>query len=207
MAMTYCFYLAPQVPTEAQRLFAAAAASAGISETAITNIGSHRINAIAWFLSREWGMDALEARLSEALETHYEPTWDRKSGEFSWGLGLGEAHPRGQYNAFLAAAEAVSPGAWTALSEAPLAEQPGLVEGVDFPTLALAQARWDGGVLRLRLNPRNPAAEGSPTAFKICGLQDPNRWRIEGDARVAVSGPDIVIETTVRDHRLEVLPA
>ncbi len=30
-AMTYCFYLAPQVPEEARRLFDAAAASAGIS--------------------------------------------------------------------------------------------------------------------------------------------------------------------------------
>lgn len=206
MAMTYCFYLAPQVPTEARRLFAAAAASAGISETAITNIGSPRINAIAWFLSREWGMDALEARLSEALETHYEPTWDRKSGEFSWGLGLGEAHPRGQYNAFLAAAEAVSPGAWTALSAAPMAEQPGLVEGVDFPTLALAQASWEGGVLRLRLHPQNAEVEGSPTRFKITGLQDPARWRIEGDATATAGDRDVVIETTIREHGIALIP-
>ncbi|MGE4608380.1 MAG: hypothetical protein AAEJ52_16695, partial [Myxococcota bacterium] len=144
-AMTYCFYLAPQVPEEARRLFDAAAASSGISSNGIGHVESHRINAIAWFLSREWGMEALEATLRESLETHYQPTWDRARGEFSWELGLGEEHPRGQYNGFLAAGEAVSPGAWSAISAAPLSAQPGLVDGVDFPMVALAEARWEKG--------------------------------------------------------------
>ncbi len=69
--MTYCFYLAPQVPEEARRLFDAAAANAGISSDGITDLAGHRINAIAWFLSREWGLDELEAAIRSALEANY----------------------------------------------------------------------------------------------------------------------------------------
>lgn len=203
--MTYCFYLAPQVPDEARRLFAAAAANAGISSGGVSNIGSHRINAIAWFLAREWGMDALEATLRESLERHYEPTWNSARGEFTWQLGLDEEYPRGQYNAFLAAGEAVSEGAWSDLCAAPLPAQPGLVEGVDFPTVALAEARWQRDVLHLRLQPQNAESAGSPTQFRVVGLPDPARWRVEGDGRARVQAGDVVIETTVGDRRLELV--
>jgi hypothetical protein len=206
-AMTYCFYLAPQVPEEARRLFDAAAASSGITSEEVGRVESHRINAIAWFLAREWGMEALEATLRESLDTHYEPTWDRTRGEFTWKLGLGEEHPRGQYNGFLAAGEAVSPGAWSALSAAPLPAQPGLVEGVDFPTVALAEARWEQGALRLRLHPQSAKAEGTLTKFSIAGLEDPTRWRLEGDGRTSRNGAELVVETTVRDHRLALVPS
>ncbi len=205
--MTYCFYLAPQVPEEARRLFDAAAANAGISSDGIKDLGGHRINAIAWFLSREWGLDELEAPIRSALEANYEPTWDRARGEFTWGLGLAEEYPRGQYNGFLAAAEVVSPGAWASVSEAPLPEQPGLVEGVDFPTLALAEARWEEKALRLRLHPQSEEALGRPTHFRVTGLDDPDRWRVEGDARLASRAGDLVVETSVRDHRLTLRPS
>jgi hypothetical protein len=204
--MTYCFYLAPQVPAEAKRLFAAAAANAGITADGVADVGSHRINAIALFLSREWGLKEFEAPLVDVLETNYEPTWDPERGEFTWGLGLGEEHPRGQYNGFMAAAEAVTPGAWTALSEAPMSPQPGLVEGVDFPTLALAEAHWEAGALRLGLKPQTSRAIGQPTQFKISGLQEPSHWRVEGEARATVRGSDLMIDTTVKDHRIALLP-
>ena len=205
--MTYCFYLAPQVPDEARRLFDAAAANAGISSDGITDLGGHRINAIAWFLAREWGLDELEAAIRSGLDANYEPTWDRASGEFTWGLVLAEEYPRGQWNGFLAAAEVVSPGAWARLSEAPLPKQPGLVEGVDFPRLALAEARWEKDVLRLRLHPQNDEAEGRPTRFRVTGLGDPDRWRVEGDARLASRAGDLIVETSLRDQRLTLLPA
>ena len=66
-AMTYCFYLAPQVPEEARRLFDAAAASGGISSEGIADLAGHRINAIAWFLSREWGLDGTSSSLGYAF--------------------------------------------------------------------------------------------------------------------------------------------
>ena len=206
-AITYCFYLAPQVPEEARRLFDAAAANAGISTQGITDLAGHRINAIAWFLSREWGLDELEAAIRSALEANYEPTWDRARGEFTWGLGLAETYPRGQYNGFLAAAEVVSAGAWARVSEAPLPKQPGLVEGVDFPTVALAEAHWEKDRLRLRLHPQSDEFLGQPTRFRVTGLDDPDRWRVEGDARLASRAGDLVVETSVRDHRLTLRPA
>ncbi len=206
-AITYCFYLAPQVPEEARRLFDAAAASAGISTQGITDLAGHRFNAIAWFLSREWGLDELEAAIRSALEANYEPTWDRARGEFTWGLGLAEAHPRGQYNGFLAAAEVVSPGAWARVTRAPLPKQPGLVEGVDFPTVALAEARWEDDRLHLRLHPQSDEVLGRPTHFRVTGLDDPDRWRVEGDARLVSRAGDLVVETSVRDQRLTLRPA
>jgi hypothetical protein len=206
-AMTYCFYLSPQVPEEARRLFDAAAASAGISSDGISDLSAHRINAIAWFLSREWGLDELETGIRVALEANYEPTWDHARGEFTWGLGLEEEFPRGQYNGFLAAAEAMSPGAWTRLSESPLPKQPGLVEGVDFPRLALAEARWERDELRLRIHPQNDEVQGQTTRFRVTGLDDPNRWRVDGDAQLASSGQDLVVETSIRDQRLTLRPS
>jgi hypothetical protein len=206
-AMTYCFYLAPQVPEEARRLFDAAAANAGISSEGVADLAGHRINAIAWFLSREWGLDAIEAVIRSAIEANYEPTWDRARGEFSWGLGLAEAHPRGQYNGFLAAAEVVSPGAWERMSKAPLPKQRGLVEGVDFPTVALAEARWERDRLRLRLHPQSEEVLGRPTRFRVTGLDDPAQWRVEGDAQLAPRAGDLLVETSVRDHRLTLRPA
>jgi hypothetical protein len=205
-AMTYCFYLAPQVPEEARRLFDAAAASSGISSEGIGSVENRRINAIAWFLSREWGIDTLEATLRESLETHYEPTWDRARGEFTWELGLGEEYPRGQYNGFLAAGEAVSQGAWSSISAAPLPEQPGLVEGVDFPTVALAEARWEQGTLRLRLHPQHDRVDGTPTQFRIVGLADATRWRLEGDGDLNIDLNELIVNTTARDHRLVLAP-
>ena len=200
--MTYCFYLAPQVPEEARRLFDAAAASAGISSDGINESAGPRINAIAWFLSREWGLDEFDGAIRDGLDATYEPTWDHARGEFTWGLGLNEEYPRGQFNSFLAAAEAASSGAWARLTEAPLPNQPGLVEGVDFPKLALAEARWEKGVLRLRLHPQNVEADGRPTRFRVTGLNDPDRWRVEGAAHLTTVATDLVVDTTIRDHRL-----
>ncbi len=220
-AMTYCFYLAPQVPDEARRLFDAAVVGSGISRDGVGDLGAHRINAMAWFLAREWGIRELEDGVRGAIEQGEEPTWDRGRGEFTWGLGLGEEHPRGQYNGFLAAAEALSAGGWERLSAAPLAgltarsgqpQQsgepglPGLVEGVDFPAVALGEARWLEGTLRLGVRPRGADVEGETTEFRITGLADPSRWRVEGEARLEVRGRELIVETAVRNQRLVLLP-
>ena len=100
----------------------------------------------------------------------------------------------------------MSPGAWSAISAAPLPAQPGLVDGVDFPMVALAEARWEKGALRLRLHPQRAEAEGTPTQFRVVGLEDVSRWRLEGDGRCNANGTELIIETTVRDHRLVLVP-
>ena len=128
-------------------------------------------------LAREWRLTELEERLVGAIEASYEPTWDPASGEFTWGLGLGETHPRGQFNAFLAAAEAAGPGRWERLSAAPIERQPQVV-GVDFPNVALRTAEWQNGSLHLELDVHDEDPS-SRTMFRIIGAE-PRIWELTG---------------------------
>ena len=118
-------------------------------------------------------MTELAERLSAAIEASYEPTWDRDRGEFTWGMGLGEPFPRGQFNAFLAAAEASGPGRWSALSAAPLPACPQIV-GVDFPNVALTRAEWIGGSLHIRMEPLRED-RSQRTSFRLVGAE-PRQW-------------------------------
>ena len=58
------------------------------------------------FFAREVGDHALYAKLKAYSEAHHQPTWDESSGEFYWGFGLNEPHPRGQLNGAASMAEA-----------------------------------------------------------------------------------------------------
>ena len=176
-ALTTAFYAAPQVPDDARRLFDAACNSAGLSGEPHIPLRASRAYASSLLLAREWGLAELEARLANAIEASYEPTSDRTTGEFTWGMGLKEPHPRGQFNAFLAAAEACGPGMWTELSARPLPTCPQIVD-VDFPTVALSRAEWINGCLHLRLAPlhENPAAR---TTFRLVGVE-PRVWCCTG---------------------------
>ena len=82
-----------------------------------------RNTGVALLLAREWGLDDVASRLATAADATYEPTWDTDRGEFTWGFGLGEEHPRGQFNAIMAAAEAVTAGAWAALATCMMSAQ------------------------------------------------------------------------------------
>ena len=98
-------------------------------------------------------------------------------------MGLGEPHPRGQFNAFLAAAEAAGPGRWTALSAAPLASCPQVVD-VDFPNVALKRAEWHGETLLLTIDPLAPDPSAW-TEFRIVGVE-PVLWRVNGIEGVTI---------------------
>jgi hypothetical protein len=128
-------------------------------------------------LAKEWGIDDLVDRLERAIDASYEPTRDIERGEFTWGLRLNEPHPRGQFNAFLAAGEAAGPGMWTRLSEAPLEPCPQIVD-VDFPTMAFTRAEWVDGNLRLRLSPLREDSSRR-TSFRIVGAE-PRIWDVHG---------------------------
>ena len=174
-ALTTAFYAAPQAPDDAQRLFRAACAAAGYEGAIRTPLRASRGSASSLLLAREWGLDDLEHRLAEAIEQSYEPTWS--DGEFTWGMGLDEPHPRGQFNAFLAAAEVGGAGRWSALSAAPL-EPCGQVVDVDAPNVVLSRAEWSNGSLLLTIAPRDPDPRAW-TEFRIVGVE-PRLWWLAG---------------------------
>ena len=205
-ALFSCFYSSAQVPSDARRLFDAASESAGLTADPLGRLRDMRGPAIALALAREWRILDLEARLSQAIDAQFEPTWDRDRGEFTWGLGLDEEHPRGQYNAFLATAEAASPGAWARLSAAPLEACPQVV-GVDFPNVALARALWVDGVLYLRLDVHrsDPAVL---TSFRILNTEPGRAWSVVGTGRstIARDGNALVVTTPMQSGDLRIEP-
>jgi len=159
----------------------------------------------ALILAREWGMDDLAERLSTGIEDSFEPTWDIPSGEFTWGMGLNEPHPRGQFNAFLAAAEAAGPGRWEALSAAPLPTCPQVVD-VDFPTMALNRAEWIGSSLYLGLDPlvEDPKVY---TTFRIVGVE-PRQWDVTGidGAMVDAKADGVVVRVPLKKTTMVFTP-
>jgi len=154
-------------------------------------------------LAREWGLVELEQRLAAAIEASYEPTWDTGRGEFTWGLGLNEPYPRGQFNAFLAAAEAAGPGRWTALSATPLEPCPQIVD-VDFPAMAFSRAEWIDGNLHLRLAPLREDRNVF-TSFRLVGAE-PRQWDVHGldgvSADLSTSGVNIRVPMVAADLEL-----
>ena len=191
LASTTSYYAAPQVPEDARRLFLAAAASIEMDEELSLPLRPSRAYGSSLVLAREWELDDIAAHLVTAIEASYEPTWDHNTGEFTWGMGLNERYPRGQFNAFLAAAEAAGPGRWEALSAAPLEPCPQIV-GVDFPTMAFDRAEWIGSSLYLGLAPlyEDPKVY---TTFRIVGVE-PRQWDIAGiDGAMVDAKPDGVV--------------
>lgn len=198
------YYLAGQRPDDARTLFEASLAQAGLAEITgpIVSPGP-RQNGVAWLLARDWGMADLADALADAADRTLEPRWDRALGEFTWDLGLGEEHPRGQYNATLAAAEAATEGAWTRLATTTGGtrfEEPTIV-GVDFPRVALARARWDAPrrELSVATSGANDDAMGTTTTFRIINVDDPARWEVR-----AAPAEAHAIEVRVVDDELEV---
>jgi hypothetical protein len=205
VAVINALYLAPQRPDEARRLFDAGLGMLGALGDGGPTVIGERLTGVALLLAREWGIDVTAERLTEGVEESYQPTWDRDRGEFTWGFGLDEEHPRGQFNAIMAAAEAVTPGAWTALAtQAAEPASKGQVVGVDFPTVSLRQAEWRDGRLHLATAPMNEAVVGEPTSWRVTGLDDAAAWTAETPDNVPlttrVEGGDLVVETVAGAH-------
>lgn len=201
-----CWYSSPQRQADTRRLFDAACHSAALTDVPTNKPLQPRSAAVALALSREWGIGELEAALVQAVEAQFEPTWDHQLGEFTWGLGLGEEHPRGQFNAFLAAAEAVSVGAWTRLSAAPLVECP-QVMGLDFPNVALDRAYWSEGALHLSLAVHRPEPTAT-TSFRIVGTKPGQAWKIISKAPSSVQAVEAeqLVTTTLESADIEIVP-
>jgi len=198
-ALTTAYYAAPQAPDDARRLFEAACISIGLNGTRKLPLPANRAFGSALVLAREWEMKELEDWTAAAIEASYEPTWDHERDEFTWGMGLDEPHPRGQFNAFLAAAEAAGPGMWTRLSEAPLETCPQIV-GVDFPAMALSRAEWIAGNLHLRFAPTREDPNVF-TSFRLVGAE-PRNWDVHG-----IEGAGVELTSTGVNIRVPMISA
>jgi hypothetical protein len=210
------FQLAGQKRTEAQRLFEAAAADWGWTNHAPVRNGPIdprtaqpilRAIIVGMTLAKEFGNETIYAKLKTHAEAHFEPTWNAGTGEFTWGFGLNEPHPRGQYNAAMATAEANSEGGWWRIFNDPTLRKftDPTVYGVNFPTVCLSQAWYD--VERKHLivatDTGIPSAVGQPTSFRVRNVH-PESCRVIVDGQLhenwrVVEG-ELEINTIVGEH-------
>ena len=153
--------------------------------------------------AREYGDDALYAKLKAHSEEHHGPTLDPETLEFTWGFGLDEPHPRGQFNASAAMAETISEGAWWRIFNEPNLRKfvDPTVYGVDFPTVCLSQAIYDETrrILVVTTDAGVPASVGRPTTFRVTNVEPSactviidgeksDDWReVEGDLEVSTT--------------------
>jgi hypothetical protein len=148
-------------------------------------------------LAGEFADDATKQRIWRAADEHFQPTWDVDAGELTFGFGLDEEHPRGQWNARAMAGWACSgPGAWSDVFNRPNLvkfDEP-TVTGVDFPRVALSHARWDAATdtLHVAAHPQNASVRDTRTTLRV----PPGRWTVTHPDGTTADATDIV-ELTV----------
>ena len=167
------WYFAPQRRDVARAGWEMVATFTGLfGDGPITGLDDPAMAAMLLQAAGEFADPEVTTRLWAAADQHIEPTWDLERGEFTLGFGLNEAHPRGQLNARTMAGWVCTEGAWARIFNEPnLAkfDEP-TVSGVDFPRIALSEARWDGNALHLAAHPQNPAVAGRVTEVSIMNL-------------------------------------
>lgn len=208
-ALMMAVYLAPQKPQVAALILDASAERLGwTSDVPVREPrGNPRFTLWGLILARELGSDAIYEKLAAHCETHHEPTWTAATGEFTWGFGLNEPHPRGQFNATRMMAEALSEGAWQRLFSKPNLRKfnEPTVYGVDFPAVCLSQAWYDAarGRLVIATDAGLSHAAGQPTSFRVANLESAS-CQVETDGRLSddwcVVEGDLEITTSVGEH-------
>ncbi len=210
--------IAPQKPEDAHLLFEAAIEQVGwtnldpleeITRDRTTLVPTPRGTLQGLMLAREFGHDDVYAKLKAYAEAHYEPTWDAETGEFTWGFGLNEPYPRGQFNGPMATAEAIGEGAWWRICNEPNLHKfhDPTVYGVDFPNLCLSQAWYDvhRRLLAIATDSGTPGAAGQQTTFRVkqidtqhCNVTVDGESSDDWDWRI-VDG-EMEITTTIGEH-------
>jgi hypothetical protein len=202
-------YLVPQWPDEAKRMFRTAMTWTGLWEPQppLGPPGEREAATNLW-MAKEMGFDHIVGPLDAAIDEHCEPTWDMARGEFTWGFGLGEAHPRGQYNGTMAAAQVATEGSWWRLANVGPGDrfaEPTVV-GVDFPAVALREARWDAGSDELTVTPVGIGRARARTTFRVTNVAYPAPWSVggpgAGEVELRVAGADLEVVAPVRNEPL-----
>ena len=169
--------LAPQRHDVARQFFDSAVECLGWRslEPADESPGNPRATLYGLAFAREFGDDAVHAKLKVCAEEHHEPTLDPETLEFTWRFGLNEPHPRGQFNASAAMAESISEGAWWRLFNEPNLRKfvDPTVYGVDFPKVCLSQAVYDESRRMLDRGDRSGdpgRRRGESTTFRVTNV-------------------------------------
>ena len=213
--MAPVWYLAPQRPKVARSAWEVAVALAGLDGDEPPTVDQPGLLADPAFVSLlalqtgEFDDGPVRNRIWEIIDGIHEPTNDGDLGEFTYGLGLGEPHPRGQLNARLMAGWACEPGAWSRIfniGPGDRFDEP-TIEGVDFPDVALSEALWDSSVLHLAAQPRNASVAGRRSAMRVTTLPIDGSWtlfRPDGTSEVAnVAGGSTTLEIIVDGGRYQ----
>ena len=173
------WYLAPQRRDFAETAWMAAASMSGLlGDGDILGLDDPRRSVMMAWHTGEFVDGKVRARLWDHLEASFEPTWDLDLGEFTFRFGLDEPHPRGQMNARAMAGWVCRPGAWHRIFNEPNLEKfdGPTVSGLDFPRVALSEARWDGTALHLAAHPQNASVMDTRTSVQIDGLPSNDGW-------------------------------
>lgn len=164
------WYLAPQRRDVAEAAWGFGAMLSGAAgDGPIALLDQIPLGVMLVQLAGEFADDATKDRIWAAADEHFEPTLSADSGEFTFGFGLGEEHPRGQFNARAMAGWVCTTGAWSDVFNRPnLAkfDEPTVV-GVDFPRVAMREASWDGAALRLAASPQNASVRDTRTSVRV----------------------------------------
>jgi hypothetical protein len=201
------WYFAPQRPAVARAGWQTAAMVNGvIGDGPIQGLDEPPRATMLLQFAGEFADAETKARIWAAADEHVQPTWDRDAGEFTLGFELDEPHPRGQMNARAMAGWVCTPGAWARIFNEPNLtkfDEP-TVEGVDFPRVALSEARWDGAALHLAAHPQNADNDGITTSLKITNVKSPEGWvmiQANGErVALAAKGDHVTVELVANNQ-------
>jgi hypothetical protein len=175
------WYLAPLRPDVARSAWEMAVALTGLDGDADpVGLEDPGFASLLAMQTSEFDDGRIRERMWAVLDDVHEPTWDHDLGEFTFGFGLGEPHPRGQLNARVMAGWVCQPGAWSQIfAENPIDRftEP-TITGVDFPDVALSEAWWDGAALHLAAQPRNASLSGTCASVRVSGLSADGSWAL-----------------------------
>ena len=200
------WYLAPQRREVAESAWRMAATLTGLlGDGEPSGLKDPNLASLLAWHTGEFVEGEVKARLWVHLDEVLEPSWGHDLGEFTFGFGLDEPHPRGQLNARAMAGWVCTPGAWSRIFNESGQErflQP-TVAGVDFPRVAMSEARWDGTALRLAAHPQNSSVAGTRTSVRITGLPPDEGWTLTRPDG-STTAINLWVDTTATDLELVV---
>ena len=208
--MAPVWYLAPQRTDMAKSAWEMAATLTGLfGDGDLVGLNDPNLASLLAMQTGDFTDGEAKTRLWEYLDETHEPQWNNDLGEFTFGFGLGEPHPRGQLNARAMAGWVCTPGAWSRIFNIPNLEKfdGPTVSGLDFPRVAMSEAWWDGAVLHLTAHAQNSSVANTQTSIHVEGLPSDDGWGLVqptgGTTPIAVSTGASQLELVVNGGHYE----